>query len=177
MAMSEVALVTAVPTDGAGVVFSDVRATTCSPDVRPTLGASGLFKIGRGRPTVLDVSPFVLRCRLGPDPVGLPELTNSGEAMAHRLPNGDVIGVATAVVPAVCRPELAELCAAMEPVPVEADDIGWWIGRERRSGQLADDLELLGWAPAEDVDAPTAPVGWIGEFVRQAVSIASWSVS
>jgi len=52
--------------------------------------------------------------------------------MAHRLPNGDVIGVATAVVPAVGRPELAaELCAAMESVPVDAHDVGWWIGRER----------------------------------------------
>jgi len=79
--------------------------------------------------------------------------------MAHRLPNGDVIGVATAVVPAVGRPELAELCAAMESVPVDAHDVGWWIGRERRSGQLLDGLELLGWAPAEDVDVTTAPIG------------------
>jgi hypothetical protein len=93
--------------------------------------------------------------------------------MANRLPNGDVVGVATAVVPAICSPELAELCAGMEPVPVVAHDIGWWIGRERRSGQLADSLELLGRAPAEDVDAPTAPVGRVGEFVCQAVSIAS----
>jgi len=70
--------------------------------------------------------------------------------MAYRLPNGDVIGVATAVVPAVGRPELAELCAAMESVPVDTHDIGRWIGRGRRSGQLSDGLELLGWASAED---------------------------
>jgi len=44
--------------------------------------------------------------------------------MAHRLPNGDVVGVATAVVPVVCRPELAELCRAMKFVPVDADDVG-----------------------------------------------------
>jgi len=94
--------------------------------------------------------------------------------MTHRPPNGDVVSVATAVVPAVGRPELTELCAAMQAIPVDADDVGRRIGRKRRSGQLADSLELLGWAPAEDVDAPTAPVGRVGEFVRQAVSIASW---
>jgi len=93
--------------------------------------------------------------------------------MSHRLSNGDVIGVATAVVPTVCRPELAELCAAMEPIPVKAHDVGRWFVGECRSGQLSNGVELLGWAPAEDVDAPTAPVGWVGEFVRQPVSIAS----
>jgi len=67
--------------------------------------------------------------------------------MAHRLPNGDVIGVATAVVPAVGRPELAELCAAMQPVPVDADDVGRWIVGECRSGQLSNGVELFGRAP------------------------------
>jgi len=91
--------------------------------------------------------------------------------MAYRLPNGDVIGVATAVVPAVGRPELAELCAAMESVPVDTHDIGRWIGRGRRSGQLSDGLELLGWASAEDVDAPTAPVSRVRELVGQPVGV------
>ena len=163
----------AVPTDCAGIVFGDERAPTDSPDVRPTLGASGLFEIGRGRPSVLNMYALVLKCGLGSDSVGLPKLTNSGEAITDHLSNGDVVSVATAVIPTVCRPELAELCAAMEPVPVDAHDISWWIGSERRSGQLADGLELLGRAPAEDAEAPTTLVGWVGEFVRQPASIAS----
>jgi len=115
MAMGEVALVTTVPTDCAGIVFSDVRAARCSPDVRPTFSAGGLFEIGRTRPRTRCVS-LVLGCRFGPDSVDFPELTDSGEAMTHRLPNGDVVGVATAVVPAVGRPELTELCAAMQSI-------------------------------------------------------------
>jgi len=66
--------------------------------------------------------------------VGPPKLTDAGEAVAHRLSYGDVVGVATAVVPAVGRPEFTELCAAMESVPVDADDVGWWLVGECRSG-------------------------------------------
>ena len=118
------------------------------------------------------MSSFVLSYRLGPDPVRLPELSNSGETMANRLSDGDVVGVATAVVPAVCRPELAELCAAMQPVPVDADDVGWWLVRECWSGQLSNGVELLGRTPAEDVDAPSPPIGWVGELVGQAVGVS-----
>jgi hypothetical protein len=52
--------------------------------------------------------------------MGLPKVMDSGETTAYRLPNGDVIGVATAVVPAVGRPELPELRATMDPIPVDA---------------------------------------------------------
>jgi len=43
--------------------------------------------------------------------------------MPDRFANCDVVGVATAVVPPVSRPKLTELRAAMQPVPVEADDV------------------------------------------------------
>jgi len=146
MAMGEVALVTTVPTDCA-VPYSatygprGVRQTFVPHSVQAACSRS----VGVG--PVLDVYPLVLGCRLGPDPVDFPELTDSGEAMTHRPPNGDVVSVATAVVPAVGRPELTELCAAMQAIPVDADDVGRRIGRKRRSGQLADSLELFGWAP------------------------------
>ena len=59
----------------------------------------------------------------------------------------------------------------MKSVPVETDDVGRWIGRERRPGQLSDGIELLGWASAEDVDAPTTPVCQVGELVRRPVGV------
>lgn len=40
--------------------------------------------------------------------MGFPELADAGEAVAHRLSDGDVVGVATAVVPAVGRPEITD---------------------------------------------------------------------
>jgi len=152
--VTEVALVAAVSTDCAGIVFGDVRAAASSPDVRPALGTGGALEIGRTRSLVLDVEPLVLRCRFGPDSVGPPKLTDAGKAVAHRLSYGDVVGVATAVVPAVGRPEFTELCATMQPVPVDADDVGRWLVGECRSGQLSNGVELLGRAPTEDVDAP-----------------------
>jgi len=60
----------------------------------------------------------------------------------------------------------------MESVPVDAHDIGWWIGRERRSGQLADGLELLGRTPAEAVDASPSPIGWAGELGGKADGVS-----
>ena len=95
-----------------------------------------------------------------------------GQALgSHEVAIGDVIGVATAVVPTVSRPELAELCAAMESVPVGTRDVGRRIDRERRSGQMSDSIGLLRWAPAEDVDAPTVPIGRVGELVSQPVGV------
>jgi hypothetical protein len=47
---------------------------------------------------------------------------------SHGVAVGDVIGVATAVVPPIVRPALAEPCAAMEPVAVDAHDVGRWLG-------------------------------------------------
>ncbi len=170
--MAEVALVAAVSTDCAGIVFGHVRAAASSPDVRPALGTGGVLEIGRTRALVLDVEPLVLRCRFGPDAVRPPELTDASEAVAHRLADGDVVGVATAVVPAVGRPELTELRATMQPVPVDADDVGRWVVRERRPGQLSNGVELLGRTPAEDVDASPSPIDWLGELVGQAVGVS-----
>ena len=93
------------------------------------------------------------------------------EAVAHRLSDGDVVGVATAVVPVVCRPELAELCAAMQPVPVEADDIGRWLVRERWSSQLLDDVELFRWASSEDMNTAATPIGRLRKLVSQPVGV------
>jgi len=70
--VAEVALVAAVSTDCASIVFGDVRAAASSPDVRPALSTGGVFEIGRTRPFVLDVEALVLRCRFGPDSVGPP---------------------------------------------------------------------------------------------------------
>jgi hypothetical protein len=47
----------------------------------------------------------------------------------------------------------------MESVPVDADDVGRRLARKGRSDQSSDGVELFGWAPSEDVDVPTAPVG------------------
>jgi len=173
MTVAEVALVAAVSTDDAGIVFRDIRAAASSPDVHPALGTGRSLEIGWPRPFVLDVQPVVLRCRFGPDSVSLPELADTSEAVAHRLSDGDVVGVATTVVPAVGRPELTELRATMHPVPVDADDVGRWLVSECRSGQLSNGVELLGRTPAEDVDAPPSPVGWVGELVGQTVGISS----
>ena len=131
-----------------------------------------MLEVGRPRPFVLDAQLVVLGCRFGPDSVGLPELTDASEAVAHRLSDGDVVGVATAVVPAVGRPELTELCATMQPVPVDADDVGWRLIGKCRSGQLSNGVELLGRTPAENVDAPPSPIGWVGELVGQAVGVS-----
>jgi len=158
MAMGEVALVSAVPADYTGIVFGDVGAATRSPDVRSTFGASGLFEIGWSRPLVLDVYPLVLGCRLGPDPMGLPELTDSSETMAHRLSYGDVVGVATAVVPAVGRPELAKLCATVKPIPVEADNICGRVSCQRGTGKLLNDVQLFRRTSSKYVDATTTPI-------------------
>jgi len=48
--VAEVALVAAVSTDCASVVFSDERAATCSPDVCLAFGAGGFLEIGWARP-------------------------------------------------------------------------------------------------------------------------------
>jgi len=103
----------------------------------------------------------------------LPELADSTETMTNRFSNREMVGVATTVVPAVGRPELPELRATMKPVPVDADDICRRVVCERRSSQLSDGLELLGWAPTEDVDASAAPVSRVGELVRQPVGVAT----
>ena len=79
--------------------------------------------------------------------MGLPEGIDAGETVSDCLPNCDVRGVTTAIIPAVSRPELPELRAAMQPVPVEADDVGRWVVRECRSGQLLDDVPLFQRAP------------------------------
>ncbi|ELZ68913.1 hypothetical protein C457_10896 [Haloferax prahovense DSM 18310] len=69
-----------------------------------------------------------------------------------------MVGVATAVVPSAIRPELAELRTAMQSVPIEADDVGRRVTRQRRLRQLVDDGELLGWAASEDVDSTASPI-------------------
>ena len=84
-----------------------------------------------------------------------------------------MVGVATAVVPPIVRPELAELRTAMQSVPIEADDVGRWVACQRRLRELVDDGELLGWAASEDVDSAASPVNRIGEFVCENVRIAT----
>jgi ATP-dependent exoDNAse (exonuclease V) beta subunit len=55
MTVAEVALVAAVSTDSAGIVFGDVRAAASSPDVRPALGTGSLLEISWTRTLILDV--------------------------------------------------------------------------------------------------------------------------
>jgi len=90
--------------------------------------------------------------------VSVPELTDTSEAVTNRLSDGDVIGVATAVVPPISRPELAELCATVKPIPVEADDICGWIPRQRGTGELLNDVQLFRRTPSKYVDATTTPI-------------------
>ena len=66
--------------------------------------------------------------------------------MSDCLPDRNVVGVATTIVPAVGSPELAELRATMQTIPVEADDVGRWVTCQRWLGELLHDFELLGWA-------------------------------
>ena len=47
VAMGEVAVVTAVATDGAGVVFGDEGTAVSRPDVRSAFGTSGTIEIAR----------------------------------------------------------------------------------------------------------------------------------
>jgi hypothetical protein len=96
-----VLLVAAVSTDRAGIVIGDIRAVAGPQDVRSAFGTGRLLEVGWPRPFVLDLQSVIVRCRVGPDTVGLPELADTGETVAHGLPDGDVIGVATALVQAV----------------------------------------------------------------------------
>ena len=81
--------------------------------------------------------------------MSLPECLNPGEAVANKRANGDMVGVPSAVIPALGRPEFAELRTQMQPVPVEADDIGRWIAGQRRPDELVDRGKLLGRTPTE----------------------------
>ena len=127
MAMGEVAVVTAVATDGAGVVFSDEGTAASRPDVRSVFGTRSIIEIPRRWPLILDLEGVVLWCRFGPNTLDLPEFLETGETVADRLANCDVGGVTTAVVPPISCPEFPELRAAMQTVPIEADDVGRWV--------------------------------------------------
>ena len=122
MPVGEIAVVAAVPTDFARVILGDVRATLSRPHVRTALGTGCVLDITWRGPGIGEFGPVRLRCRVRPDAVGFPERFEPAEAMADCLPDRDMIGVATAVVPAVGRPELPKLRAAMQTVPVEVDD-------------------------------------------------------
>jgi len=133
--VAEVALVAAVSTDCASIVFGDVRAAASSPDVRPALSTGGVFEIGRTRPFVLDVEAPRLAVSFRARFRGSSKNSRT-RARLWRTVFRTVTWSASrpAVVPAVGRPELAELRAAMESVPVDAHDVGWWLVGECRSG-------------------------------------------
>lgn len=170
MAVREVAIVATVSTDRAGVILGYERVTIGRPDVCHTRHRPRC----RGRLASETDTGFLCvvtgRC-FGSDSLGLSEGFDLTEAVANEFSDGDVLGVAPAVVPSGRRPELAELCASVQPVPVEPDDIGRWIAGQRWSGHLLDRGQLLRRTATEDVDASTTPVCWVGKLVCELVGV------
>lgn len=66
-------------------------------------------------------------CRSRPDTVFLPKRSDVGEPVTNGFAHRHVVGVSTTVVPTVAGPELAELCAPVKSVPVDAHDICWRV--------------------------------------------------
>ena len=84
-----------------------------------------------------------------------------------------MVCLTAAIITAVGSPELAELRAAVKPVPVKADDLGGWVTGQRGLGEPVDYVQLLRRIATEDVDAAATSVNRVRELVCEYVGVSA----